>query len=328
VLSKEQGMLVSPLVLIFILLRPGRVGKQDSILIVTLCICLAAYVAVREHFLPFEWDRSLLDWTINPMAPGPDHPHGGSVSADAWLMPIALLGRYAALLIAPVRLSLDYGGRIIGWHVSPGDPYLYVGIVAILSWCILFLVALRRRWYAGAFVAIGLALTYAMVSNFLVLIGTNFAERLAYIPSAFLLILVGAGAARLPGKTPIVLVTAVVGLFSLRTITYEIRWNDTLPFYATSLAEQPESIRLRILLADEYRRRGDLASAERVVSEAREKLPEYWDVWLQSAQIAMDQGKFDEAEAYLSRASRISRPRADLWSQELARRRMAATRQN
>jgi hypothetical protein len=42
----------------------------------------------------------------------------------------------------------------------------------------------------------------------------------------------------------------------------------------------------------------------------------------------MDQGKFDEAEAYLSRASRISRPRADLWSQELARRRMAATRQN
>jgi tetratricopeptide (TPR) repeat protein len=110
--------------------------------------------------------------------------------------------------------------------------------------------------------------------------------------------------------------TIVVALFALRSVTYAVRWNDRPHFYASSLQDQPESIRLHILLAGEYRIRGELDRAAAVAEAGSRLAPEYWDIWKQRAQIAMDQRDFDRAEEYLSHAVRI-RPEISVDALEL-----------
>jgi tetratricopeptide (TPR) repeat protein len=219
--------------------------------------------------------------------------------ADRWLMPLALLGRYAAPLVAPWKLSPDYGATVIGWRTGAADPYLWAGALALCAWLTALVVALHRRSGAVAFCLIALGLTYAIVSNFLVLIGTIFGERLMYLPSVFFVILVAIALARLPKRAGVALLTVVLALSCLRSFTYAARWNDRLRFYETSLREQPRSIRLYLLLISEQLSRGEFNAAERLAREATEKLPDYWEVWIARANVAMEQGKLDEAERYL-----------------------------
>src|SRR5581483_9668598 len=115
-----------------------------------------------------------------------------------------------------------------------------------------------RRAPAAAFCLLGVAITYALAANFLTLIGTIFAERLLYLPSAFFLVLVGLGAARLPRGATVAAMALLLSMASLRTMTYARGWNDRLAFYEASLRDQPQSIQLYILAANEAVERGRL----------------------------------------------------------------------
>ena len=213
-LSKEQGLLLPLLLLAAIPLRriaiapvltsndalenagvqddshqlrrsPERQGRLTLVLL--LLWSLAGYIFFRERILKFWWDRSFLDPMINPMRL--------ALGADRWLMPIDLLGHYAALLIAPIHLSPDYGAGVIGWHVRMSDPYFYLGLMTMVLGLAGCAIAIRRRRWNALFCLISFGLLYGMVSNLPALIGINFAERLMYIPSAFACILAAIGAA-------------------------------------------------------------------------------------------------------------------------------------
>ncbi|WP_428936749.1 glycosyltransferase family 39 protein [Fontivita pretiosa] len=349
-LSKEQGMLVPALLLTLALSRrlllirqdadsttaqppidPARLRQGRLLLTLLLCWGLAGYVVWRESILKFWWDRNFLDWTINPMVPSEWHPYGGSVGRDRWLMPLALLGRYAALLVLPIKLSPDYGAKVIGWSVSWGDPYLWIGATAVVAWCAVMLVALLKRSAAGVFAALALALSYGLVGNIVALIGVNFAERLMYLPSAFFLLLVAMAMTRLSRPILVAFTTIALVPGSIRTVTYAARWNDRLEFYRKSLEEQPQSIRLVMLLAAEYAARGQLDEAEQVVRRGTEMLPEYWDIWKQCGVIAMMRRDWEEAGRCFDKAANI-RPsagilaaKAELEAQRLAAQQRAAT---
>ena len=268
------------------------------LLVILLTWTLAAYILFREWILKFWWDRSFLDWTINPLV-RPD--------ADRWLMPLVHLGRYVALLVAPYELSPDYGATVIGWTVRANDPYLYVGIAAIVAWLVWFILALRRRDGVATFCLLGLALTYGVVSNFPILIGVNFAERLMYLPSAFFVILVATLLTKLPRNVVVPLLAVVLILAVVRSFTYALRWNDRQRFYETSLREQPGSIRLYLLLVSEHLSRGRFDEASRLAEEASQKLPDYWEIWIARANVAMEQGDFAQAERHLITAMKTPR---------------------
>jgi tetratricopeptide (TPR) repeat protein len=146
-------------------------------------------------------------------------------------------------------------------------------------------------------------LTYGLISNFAILIGTNFGERLMYLPSAFFLILIAVFASR--SSSLRIAMAVVIVLFSIRTITYAARWNDRRLFYEYSIAQQPDSIRLRMLLIAELQSQGKLDEADRVAADARGVLPEYDEIWIQSADIAIARGDFNRAHEYLDRAMKI-----------------------
>lgn len=334
-LTKEQGMLLPFLLLLFVLLRRWRkpdfqIGDRQAVMLLVLACCwlLGGYIVLREQILhlKFWWDRGFLDWTIQPMVADKYNPHPGSIGADTWKMPLALLGRYFQLLVVPWKLSADYGGTVIGWHVEPGDPYFYLGFVACIGWLIAFAISFIKRSWLGLFACIGLGLSYGMVGNIVSLIGTNFAERLMYLPSVFFLIIVALPLARVPRNALITLMICLIGAAIYRTVTYAARWNDKLIFYRDSVADQPKSIRLRMLLGSEYAARKQWADADRAAREASELLPEYFQIWLQRGSFAMNQGHFDEAQQYFDVALKL-KPSAKVqgWLNELDKERAAAT---
>ncbi len=232
-LSKEQGMLL-PLALALAwplrrFVQPKRPPDPPDeragrlALIMLLTWTLAGYIIFRENILKFWWDRSFLDWTINPVL--------RSTGPDRILLPLALFGRYIALLFAPVHLSLDYGARVIMPHVSPRDPYLYLGFIAAAVWLIAFGAAVIRRGWLVAFCLLAFGIFYGVVSNIPTLIGVDFAERLMYIPSIFICILIAWLLARLRRTILVPAVSVIVILLSLRTVTYAWQWNDRLRLY-------------------------------------------------------------------------------------------------
>jgi protein O-mannosyl-transferase len=319
-LSKEQGMLVPAVLLAAWFIRPGvtREGEAPAepsrgelvsagaspsqieriatlILILLLAWTLPGYIVFRESILKFWWERGFLDWTINPLVK--------SEGSSRFLQPLALFGRYIALLIAPVQLSLDYGAMIIMPQVRSDDYYLYIGAAAALAWLVAFVIALLRRALLLAFCLLSFGLFYGVVSNLTALIGIDFAERLIYIPSMFFVIIVAAALTRLRRRLMITLTSILLILASARTVTYAAQWNDRLTLYQTSLARQPNSIRLHLLLAEELRNRRNYDEAERVLAEAREMLPDYYRLWLDSAVLAYTAGRDDDARRFILKAA-------------------------
>jgi len=344
--GQGKGVVTSAVDRLIAYMTPGSEGptaaERGPVVLMLLLICwgYAGYILFRNAHLKFYWDRGFLDWSIQPMV--------RSTGADRLLMPLVLMGRYAALFVFPLHLSPDYGGMAIGWQVGASDPYLYLGIAMALVWCIFTLGAWRRRDGAMTLSLVGLGIFYLLIGNILTLIGTNFGERLAYLPSAFAITAVALALSRWMvrlsnGERRAVWcgVVVVVVLFSIRTVSYAAQWNNALSFYRWAAAAQPRAIRLHMLVASEYYNRGqallrdhkpelareqfDLAAA--AAEKGRENVGEYYDIWVQSAQIDMARGRFDSAQRYLDRAMDL-RPSQKVqgWMDELGRERAATQR--
>ncbi|HSV15157.1 MAG TPA: hypothetical protein VLI90_12935 [Tepidisphaeraceae bacterium] len=308
VLSKEQGILVPPMLAIYFwfVWRDDPRGAADSAaeraalrwLVISVTWCTAGYLIWREHFLRFDWDRSFLDWVLQPMVRCSPH--------DRVLMPLVLLGHYTQLLICPVKLSPDYGAKVIGWTVRLTDPYFGAGVAVALLWLIFTAIAIYRRRGFEAFCLLSLALSYGMIANVIAILGCNMAERWIYLPSAFFLMWLAIWIAGMPRPARLALLIAIVTLASARTFTYARRWNDRLTFYEQSLDEQPNSVQLYLLTAGELDARHDYAAADAVMARAAAVFPDAWHVWMRRAVIAMDAGRLDDADRYLRRSFELS----------------------
>jgi hypothetical protein len=324
-LSKEQGMLFPLLLALLALFRaPRRAVSQrergcNRWLAISLLWLESAYMFFREHILKFEWNRQWISWAVNPLM--------RSAGADRWLMPLVLMGRYVAVLVAPYELSLDYGGGVIGYSVRYHEPYFYLGLAAVLGWLATFValiragtrpldVAGRSRLSIGgrlarpaAFAMLGLALTFGMVSNLTALIGTIFGERLAFIPSAFLTILAGYMVAsissRVRKRVIVALVLAMVVLGSVRTVTYARQWNDSASLYRDGLARQPKSVLLHALVYEQYKEAGDWEAARLVGEHCRRQIPEWWESWLMCFEPDLHLGRLREAHDLVRQAAKV-----------------------
>jgi tetratricopeptide (TPR) repeat protein len=300
-LSKEQGLLMPLLLAILLPLREATDSAERRpmrVLAILLLWSVSGLIVLREEILKlhFAWERSLLDFTIQPMM--------RSAGSDRWLMPVVLVGHYLQLLLAPIHLSIDYGYAVMGWKVDLADPYLYAGFFAIAAWIALAIFTLYRRRWNALFCLLALAITYSMASN-IVLIATNFAERLIYIPSIFFIILISAALAHLPRRIGTAVVMLLLALCLLRTITYVSRWNNRHDFYAYELEQQPRSIRLMMLLSYEDYSSGDLDSARKLMADACAIPPDYEQTWQFAGEIEEKAGNWATALADYRKAFKI-----------------------
>jgi hypothetical protein len=302
---KEQALL-QPLLWLFgwFLLIRGRFTLTEKsrpsgrLLLLATCWIWAAYLVLREHFFRFDWDRSFLDYSVQPMVL--------SNGIDRVLMLIVLIGHYARLLVWPTHLSPDYGGDVIGSAVHLSDPYLWTGVAAILVW--IAAVVVRRRNRPLVFCLLCFAAIYGMTGNIITLIGTNLSERLMYLPSAFLFAAIGIAAsgikARPSGPPPIrvacLIFSVALALMSWQTVSYARQWNHPSELFATALKAHPGSVQLYLLLAQEDRNDHRYGDAETVLAAACARHRNYYRVWVERANNAMDMQDWPAAHRWLA----------------------------
>lgn len=276
-----------------------RRSPLSSLLFALLMANVAAIVFVRENLihLKFWWERKFLDPWIQPLS--------DSVGMDRVLVPVTIAGRYLGLLIAPVTLRVDYGGKIVPGVFDARDPFFWLGVIAIVMFFSLAIYAWRTR---DRFVGINLALfaiSYALISNIVTIIGVNVAERLMYLPSAFFVMIVAAYLARLPRRAMIGVMSIVTLLFAVRTVSYAYRWNDRLGFYEYAARVEPRSMKATLLAMQEHAERGNLDAAERYARHAIAIDPTYDDAWLRLAGVLIEKGDLVNAQAAIEKAKSI-----------------------
>jgi tetratricopeptide (TPR) repeat protein len=269
--------------------------------------------------LKFWWDRGFLDWAVNPLV--------RMSAGERLLMPITIFGHYLALLVAPIHLSPDYSANAIGLQFNPADPYFAIGAIATIAWFAAALFAIVRRNGALLFCLIAFGVTYGVISNLVSLIGTIFGERLIYLPSAFFLIIVALTLAKLSWKALAPLAACLLVLASVRTFTYARLWNDKVELFETTLAHHPDSIRLYLLLANEYRDHNRFADAKAVLDRGTQRLPGYWEIWLQAGITALRANDLDEAQRCILEAMKLQPgPATSYWLTQIEERRAATTK--
>lgn len=281
--------------------EPGK-HPLGPVLFLFLAITLAGYVVYRESILKFWWDKNFLDPWIQPLA-------GPEVSTlDRLLVPIAIAGRYLELLVAPVALRIDYGRAIVSGQFDPADPFFYLGLGAIGLWITLFVTALRQRDRFTLVCLLCFAFIYGLLGNIVTLIGVNMAERLMYLPSVFFVMIAARWLVRLPSRAVFAAVFIIGMLFSVRTVTYAMRWNDRLGFYVYSAEVEPRSLKAVQLAMQEFLDRGQLDDAEAWGRRAIAMQPDLDDVYLRLASVMIEKGRFEEADELLLKAQDLNPP--------------------
>ncbi len=145
------------------------------------------------------------------------------------------------------------------------------------------------------------------------MIGTIWAERLAYLPSAGLAALaVGllGGLAlevprpsRLPWKET--LLAAAVLAYGAATAVRNRAWKDDRTLYADMVAKEPGSAKAHYNVAWDAQTRGDRETTIRHLTRAVEIFPRYYDAWALLGKQRWDEKKWDEAIGCYRRSVQI-----------------------
>jgi tetratricopeptide (TPR) repeat protein len=268
-------------------------------------------------------DRAIapLDNPLVPIATMPLGERMGATAPQAFMTAIAVLAEYARVLVWPARLSPDYSYNQLPIVTSVGDARFVAGLALVIGG-ILALVLLWRRHRVAAFGLTLFALTFSLVSNFVIHIGTIFAERLVYLPSAGLCIAAGAGCSALAGSDARRR-RAIYGAVGLLLVAAAARawirnrdWRDDETLWSKAVQTSPRSARVqteygRVLMtrAEGAAAAGRADEAERLYAEARAHLatavsiyPSYSLALDELAMIESQHQRYDEATALYQRA--------------------------
>ena len=170
-----------------------------------------------------------------------------SPASRLWTV-VAVVAAYARVLVWPIHLSADYSFPQVTLATSPADARVLAGFAVLAAAGALATWGWFRQPHACFAIAFAV-LTFAIVSNLLVLIGTIMAERLLYLPSAGFCLLLALGIASLGARldrgptVTVMLAAVVVGLYAARTVQRDTVWRDAPTFFAAMVADAPRSAR-------------------------------------------------------------------------------------
>lgn len=256
--SKEDALVLIPLLVLYdVILRPQdeRVPRG----------AYAAYGLAGAAWLATVWGNFA---TVAPIAYS-DNP---LAHVDAWpriTRAAELLWSYAALTVWPTHLLPDRS-------FATTRPETVLGPLALVAWCAAIATALllRRRAPKAAFAFLWFPAAFAVTGNVAFPIGTIMAERLAFLPSAGLCLLVGVLVSRIARLGRIaagaMAVLVFVAVFVLGMI-YDDRarvWTDEGHYHWVAAILSPDSAKAQINLGLDRARAADYETAVRAFRRA------------------------------------------------------------
>ncbi len=344
-LSKENAAtLIGLVVWLDLFYRCPGGGKRHRIwrCYLPLVLVLGGYIALRWYSLgTLARHAADTDFADNIIA----HPEVGLGPGDSWLLarwgtPLAVFGKAVALLVWPQPLSWDYSYAAIETVKRASDPGLIWGAACLAAIIAAMVVSsFRRRLVLVAFGMI--LITYSIVSNTFIVIGTVFAERLLYLPSAGFCLLVGVlvgwamkqlwpspadqqdgchadGCSRrhvlqpAPAAASVVrralagacllAVLAGIGLSAWRTVNRNRDWQSEATLNAADLKTYPRSTRLWSSAATDALNAGDYRTAIERANRSLEIWPTFGNSW---SVAGLAHWKLDESDQALALLSRL-----------------------
>lgn len=211
------------------------------------------------------------DFLTNPF-------HGATVS-DHLATAALIFIRYIKLLLFPWPLTTDYYPPmipIVGW----GDPRATAGALLLIPACALGMAGLRERNMVG-FGLLWSVITYSVVSNVFINLGTPMNERFLFMPSVgFALVLATLFAWALErarsslavGIARSLIALVLVG-FAAQTFSRNRDWHDDLTLFAHDVTISERSARCHVmyakLLVEAAGKTRDQAKKNQQLSDAR-----------------------------------------------------------
>lgn len=231
---------------------------------------------------------------------------------DPVYAPLAFLPDGMRLLTA-LKLQLLYLGKLLlplnlqGVYAGEGFLQPVSGLVSAWGFGVLLTVAgyaaatvsaLRRRRPIGLALLL-YALSFAPTANVFFATGVTFAERLAYLPSAWFCLGVAVSMESLGRRLPPRLLVAVAagGLLAYggATLLRNRDYRDPLALWQADVRVDPADPHAWLLLATEYENLGETAAAEDAYREALRLAPAFADGHNSYGRMLYRQGRFDEA---------------------------------
>ncbi len=301
-----------------VVLALGTLGKESALVFPALAavedaargrlrIRLSAYIAyagVILGFLGLRW--SVVGHPLPTFLPSQlDNPlaHVGT-PARVW-GGLAVLGRLAALHLAPLELSADYGLGAFAVPVPLQSGWPWLGLASLALGGGLLAHGLRRQRPVPALAAGLYVLALVPVSNLLFPIHTILGERLAYLASVgFCLgagVALGALCRRAPGVGPLVLLS-LLAAHTVRTLVRNADWTDNVTLFDAAHRVSPGSARVQNNYGNVLRLRGDLPAALESYRAAARTFPDYPDAWVNQAGVLEEMGRMEEAAEARARA--------------------------
>ena len=204
-----------------------------------------------------------------------DNPLVGVSAADRVRTVLSMQARIVELLVWPVNLSADYSYDEIG-VVSSLQPSVVVGLL-ILGGGVWAAAASRRRYPIPAFGGLFFVATWFLTSNLPFPIGTIFGERLLFLPSLGICLLLGWAFALLPRRIrlPVLIIVAVLGVS--RSWVRSRDWRDNATLFAATVQTSPRSVKARHAYGAALLEAGDPTAARKQLREALQIHPQYAD---------------------------------------------------
>ncbi len=292
-LSKESAIAFLPIILYLWRWQqnwawPVVVKRGGQFAAALLPYFLLRYVALKEYI--FKSDG--VSFVENPLA----FLSWGERVATA----LKVLFLYLAKLIWPVKLSADYSYQsfsLVGNLFGSWQALVGLGILTGLVW----LLAAKRRSFYG--VAAGLFLfPFLVISNLFLPIGTIMGERLMYLPSLGILIIIGLILLRLRPKIYLTAIILLAIMGGVLTVDRNRDWLTSERVLAATVAVNSNAVITRTGLAAHSLEKDDLAVARAQLVETEKIYADYSPLQNLLGVVAAKENDFKEAERRYLRA--------------------------
>jgi tetratricopeptide (TPR) repeat protein len=286
-------------------------GRQSLRYYLPVGILFGVYLTMRILSTGLMRDITTVHPLVNPLV--------GATMAERLVTPFLLFAKYLALTFWPAVLSADYSAPSIMPTANPLQPMALIGILVTVLTVVL---AVRHRKTAGPLLlVVGLfVLSYALVSNFL-RIGTILGERLFYMPSAFVLMIVAWAVVRawgsgliqqLKGSRAVIaaLMIAACAAMSVRTVVRNCDWHDNLNLALATGANNPNSAKAcywaGIILAADGREKWMVDYGGSLLKRSVEMFTTYGDLYWELAKYYGRQNDLVNSTINIAKAAHYS----------------------
>jgi hypothetical protein len=312
-LSKESAITWLGVVLLteLIIFSKGRLGPFFLALRSNLLRIYAGYfiTAIGYVLIRFLVLHRLADVNV-PMI---DNPLATAPAIPRLLTALKIMFQSIGQLLWPAYFSSDYYYNqiplITRWNSPTGFGVIGLGLIfaGLLMW--------TYRRSPNAFFGFSFFLiTYSIVSNVFVVIGTNRADRLLYMPSLGILLVAGSALAHVEERLtkPLAkrffyfLVGVLLLVLAVRTILRNKDWQDTFTLSLKTVETSPRSTTARRGLGLAYYNRKQFSQALEQLQVAESIYSDYPELLNDIGSTLMQQGKPQEAVVYFRRAVKLA----------------------